>query len=152
MPREPLQAAVHKRSELKAQIEVLQTQLAALDAWISMYHQLEGETPAREAPQSAEPALAIPVATELTSRWIRKYDRDQIAAQAREAILEAGRPLQRAPLLAALEKGGLQLGGKNKARNLGTIMWRVRDRFVSIEGHGYWPKDLPYPAVGYSPA
>jgi len=59
--------------------------------------------------------------------------------------------MTRTELLEALKESGVQLAGSDEARYLGTIMWRLRDEFINIEGHGYWPRDIPCEAVGYAP-
>src|SRR3954447_7273819 len=60
-----------------------------------------------------------------------------------EVLLEHGRPMTRNELVGAIEARGFPLAGKNKSKNLGTILWRFRNRFDNIEGRGYWPKDVP---------
>lgn len=44
---------------------------------------------------------------------------------------------------------GLKLPGTDKAKNIGTIMWRSNE-FDNVEGKGYWPKDAE-PWRGYDP-
>src|ERR1700712_3230338 len=56
----------------------------------------------------------------------------------RHMILFNGRPLSRSMLLKALSDNGTPIPGKDASKNLGTILWRLRERFVNIEGHGYW--------------
>lgn len=70
---------------------------------------------------------------------------------ARRLMLDNGRPMTRTELLEALKQNGVQLAGSDEARYLGTIMWRLRDEFINIEGRGYWPRDIPCEAVGYVP-
>jgi hypothetical protein len=41
--------------------------------------------------------------------------------------------------------------GDDKPRYIGTIMWRHKDRFVNLKGHGYWVADEPYEPAGYDP-
>jgi len=67
----------------------------------------------------------------------------KIATAAREAILAAGRPLKRGQLVRELERREIPLAGKDKSKNLGTILWRHESMFVSIPKLGYWPKDVP---------
>ena len=67
----------------------------------------------------------------------------EIANLARETLLDNGRPLKRGALVRAMERRGVTLVGSDKAKNLGTILWRHRDSFVNIDGHGYWPADVP---------
>lgn len=67
-----------------------------------------------------------------------------IAASARDILLQAGHPLNRGELAKALEEAGLVLGASDKAKYVGTIMWRHRDLYRQIEGQGYWPIDVGY--------
>jgi hypothetical protein len=143
-----LQTALRERDALKAQLAKIRKRIAALDALIATYDE-PSETPPFEAPECGiqpEPRLKKP-----GHPLEKKYDKVEIAAQARAAILELQRPMQRAQLLEALERRGIRIDGRNKPRNLGTIMWRLREQFVNIEG-GYWPIDVACPSVGYRPA
>lgn len=90
----------------------------------------------------------VPVSGELnTPRAGAGY----IAGEARIAILGHGRPMTRSQIVASLEARGISVGGVDKQRNMGTIMWRFRDKFVNIPHQGYWPADTPCPAVDYFP-
>ncbi|SDA18445.1 hypothetical protein SAMN02799622_02032 [Methylobacterium sp. UNC378MF] len=70
-----------------------------------------------------------------------------LANLARSEILRVGRPMTRGELVAAFEASGIPLAGKDKPKNIGTIMWRFRDEFLNVPGQGYWPKDVPNEAV-----
>lgn len=70
---------------------------------------------------------------------------DAIVAFAKAAIIEAGRPLTRSDLIPLIEAQGELVGGTDKARNLGTILWRSK-RFNST-GEGYWPQDVERPSA-----
>lgn len=39
---------------------------------------------------------------------------------------------------------------KDKPRYVGTILWRLSEQFVNLEGKGYWLRDQPY--AGHDPA
>ena len=67
----------------------------------------------------------------------------RLAAVAREIILEAGRPLTRSEIVAAMEARGIELVGADRVKNVGTILWRHRDEFENIPERGYWPKGVP---------
>lgn len=68
----------------------------------------------------------------------------EIIRFAKVAIKESGVPMTRTQLVSALESKGLTIGGTDKSKNMGTILWRS-GVFDNIEGHGYWPKDSrPY--------
>jgi len=73
-----------------------------------------------------------------------------IALAARDALLAANRPMDRGELVAELEKRGIPLAGKDKNKNLGTIIWRHPELFVRVGNLGYWVKDVEIPGV-YTP-
>lgn len=70
---------------------------------------------------------------------------------ARELLLARGRPMQSHPLLAAFHEIGRRVGGKDELRNLTTKLWRAQDEITKVPGAGYWPRDVPCPAVRYTP-
>ena len=47
-----------------------------------------------------------------------------------------------AELDARLEAEGFVLAGADKRKVLGTNIWRSQ-KFLHLEGKGYWPKDVP---------
>jgi len=62
-----------------------------------------------------------------------------------EAILrERKRPMPRGILVSEIERRGHVIPSRDKARYLGTILWRQSDRFESVDG-GYWLKGVPVP-------
>ncbi len=69
----------------------------------------------------------------------------------RRMLLFSGQPLSRSMLLKALSDNGTPIPGKDASKNLGTILWRLRERFVNIEGHGYWVVGVKMPHLGYDP-
>ena len=116
---------------------------------------LTQDAPAQMQPVAQDNAgtLAEPVGEEVPTE--RKRERNvlppaDIAAFARETLLAEGRPMKRGELVRAIEARGLPLAGRDKAKNLGTILWRHRRQFESLEGLGYWPSDVPLQGV-YTP-
>lgn len=78
--------------------------------------------------------------------------REELRPHIEALIREAGRPLTRGNLLRKLDQRGTPVGGKaDRAKNMGTIMWRLKDHFVNLPGYGYWLKEVPYPALQYDP-
>jgi hypothetical protein len=73
-----------------------------------------------------------------------------VVSVAREVLLEAGKPMKRGELVRAIEAKGIALTGKDKNKNLGTILWRHPELFVNLDELGYWPKDVPLEGV-YAP-
>ena len=55
-------------------------------------------------------------------------------------------------LLQKFHEKGRRIGGADEMRNLTTKVWRARDKITKIPGAGYWPVDVPCPAVSYVPA
>ena len=66
-------------------------------------------------------------------------------SMAEEEILAQGRPMTRSELVTALERRGVEMVAKDRAKNLGTILWRFSNRFENLPGEGYWPKSHPPP-------
>ncbi len=62
----------------------------------------------------------------------------------RRIIINEGRPMRRGELARRLEAEGFALPGGDKNKVLGTNIWRS-GRFRTIEGSGYWPKDVSLP-------
>jgi len=71
--------------------------------------------------------------------------REEMAPLIQRTLIEVGRPLVRSALLRELGKRGITIGGTVPTKNLGTLMWRLREHFVNIEGRGYWPAGLEVP-------
>ena len=76
---------------------------------------------------------------------------DEVLKEARAVLLENGKPLKRGNIVRAIEAKGMIVPGADKAKNLGTILWRAEHAFVSIEGYGYWPADIPIQGI-YKPS
>jgi hypothetical protein len=68
-----------------------------------------------------------------------------VVAEVVEMILvESRRPLTRGELAKELEARGVRLPAKDKAKYVGTILWRQSERFEN-DGDGYWLKGQPRP-------
>ena len=74
----------------------------------------------------------------------------EIAKIAREILLDNGRPMKRGELVDALARRNVPLAGKDKNKNLGTILWRHQTMFVALDNLGYWVKGVPLEGV-YTP-
>jgi hypothetical protein len=75
----------------------------------------------------------------------------EVISAARVILDNSSRPMSRSELLNELLKSGLNIDATDKAKYVGTILWRNGDVFVQIEGRGYWLKGKPFPETGYSP-
>lgn len=81
-----------------------------------------------------------------------KNDPREVAARVVAILREHGKPIQRGELVRKIEESGLPIHSKDKNKYLGTVLWRNRDTFVNIEGHGYWIKgmNVDVPPAGLS--
>jgi hypothetical protein len=94
---------------------------------------------------------AVPDGSPQEDRRVRgMVSPSDIAARVRLILLEANRPMKRGELVAELERLGIPLAGKDKNKNLGTILWRHPEQFVSLEKLGYWVRGVPLQGV-YTP-
>lgn len=82
----------------------------------------------------------------------RGYTKEMLKPHLRDVIKDANKPLSRSQLLRALDARRIPVGGSNRPKNMGTIMWRLSDDFVNLDGFGYWPREEPYAPAGYDPS
>lgn len=144
-------------TKAQKKIIALQSQIAELKRFIELHRSLDA-TPLREieAPVSALASLDADVDSEETDSsypHIHKHDRrrstrpTEIAETVERIIREVGRPMTRGDLVHALEKRDVKIPYGDKARYVGTIVWRHKGLFENIEGRGYWLRGEPVPSV-----
>jgi hypothetical protein len=136
---EVIDRLVRRRAELRAEIAKLDQVIEGLTALSDVI----GNDDAAVASVEAKP--------EMTAREGQRergvLPPEEIVRFARNALLKNGRPLKRGALVRVLEAEGVPLAGKDKAKNLGTILWRNLDQFVSLDKLGYWPRDISIKGV-----
>jgi hypothetical protein len=71
----------------------------------------------------------------------------EILSEVRRIIVGESRPMSRGELVRRLEAEGYMLDGRDKSKVLGTNIWRS-EQFMHVQGHGYWPSDIPLPRRG----
>lgn len=128
--RDLLSKALKRQGELRSEFEALQN-------LISHYQKhLSGVSSSSEE----QPSLDLgPSSVKVRSAYVAR-----LMEETKRLILEARRPLKRGELVRLLERDGLPVEGTDKAKVLGTNLWRS-GQFEHIEGEGYWPRDLPRP-------
>lgn len=138
-----LEKAVRRRLELE-------NELVKLDEFIRMYRELQGTS--REPVDTggnfgpSPPTRAAAETSIESSGVIRPRGRPADFANIMETILkDEGHPMQRGEFVEEVEKRGHLIPSEDKPRYLGTILWRREDKFQSVEGRGYWLKDVPLP-------
>lgn len=120
--------------------EKLQEELARVEHYIRLHNELFGSDGDSSSPQSTGPE------PEQTRR--RRGKPAEIADAAEKAIRDAGRPLQRGELVGFIEGTGIEIHSDDKPRYIGTILWRQSERFVNVEGRGYWLVGVPLDGDG----
>lgn len=122
-------------------------EIAKLDTFIEMYERLNGVTPApRQNAQTEQSADPVVLAQPNVRRRVRGgTDADTLVEAMKSLLREAGQPMTRTELVNALETAGYPVGGADKSKNLGTIIWR--SKAFDNQGDGYWPKgdEAPMP-------
>lgn len=137
---ETLVKALKKRDKLRKQLE-------QVEQFIDLFQALFGEDGEGAGP--AFSALDTPSAPVKAAEPRRKRGNpSEIADAVEKVIRDMGQPLQRGDIVDMLEIEGHKIRSADKPRYIGTILWRNNDRFVNIEGRGYWLKDVPLPGAG----
>ena len=157
-------ANAHKRrSELRRELELV-------ESFISLYERFAEDVSSNQAslPLARTPVFAPPVAVQTESegasdaelhrdlkpanRPSRGLSREELRPLIAEELKAAGKPLTRGQILRRLDAKGIPVGGEaDRAKNMGTILWRLKDSFVNLPNLGYWLKDQAYPPAEYDP-
>jgi len=133
--------ALARRRELLVELDIL-------NDFIEAYEKLRGLRPVETSP------VTVGGSSDTSGRRGRPRNSatpSEIAELARTILIEHGEPMTRSQLAEAIESRGVALVAKDKAKNVGTILWRYRDQFLNVPGQGYWPKDAPNEELGYHP-
>ncbi|MCC3244838.1 hypothetical protein LG047_05820 [Methylocystis sp. WRRC1] len=146
-----LEVVKAQREQLAKGIESCDSAIATIEKGLSQAIQLR-ENIGPEFLETLE-GIYFPKLPEMTSKApmpAKELTPKEVADHARSALLDAKRPMKRGALVRELERRGVPLAGRDKNKNLGTILWRHADQFVSLPKLGYWVKDVPLEGV-YSP-
>jgi hypothetical protein len=129
--RELLAKALKRREELRLESEALES---LINAYSGLMHLQTDQTSSQMSLWSAQ-----------RSRRARTAYVAELMSVIRRIMVAEGKPLTRSELLRRLEAQGQVIEGGDKAKVLGTNIWRS-GQFQHIEGRGYWPSDLELPA------
>lgn len=114
--------ALRRRAEIQKELE-------EIDLFVKLHERFAGTNPEHVSQ----------IVQESDGIGTRVRGRPADFADYMETVLRgADMPLSRAALVTEVEKRGIEIPSTDKQRYLGTILWRHRDRFVNIEGKGYW--------------
>jgi hypothetical protein len=138
----------------------LQVELARVQQFLDLYVEFAGTNP-----EDLEAHLPVDKSVLEEARTLARFAHDgtiQLRVKQRGRPADFGRimaailkdmrrPLQRSEFVAEVETRGHVIPSEDKARYLGTILWRHRDEFVNIPDVGYWLKNEPCEAIHYVP-
>ena len=121
------------------QIKRSEAAIAKAERFITDYEEFSGEKTDRDAFLSGGNEKSNPHNPQerMANLVTRANNPKRIVDVAEKVIRDAGRPIQRGDLVAAIEATGLEIFSEDKPRYIGTLLWRNKDRFENIEGEGY---------------
>lgn len=128
----------NKRSELTKQIARIDEMLARYDEITRTIEEMVDGVVA-SAPEETTTVNADIPHISIGKRGPSGSSPDEIVQEAKRALQAAERPMTRYELVEAVEAAGLTVGGVDKGRNMGTILWRSKQ--FKNTGDGYWPLD-----------
>lgn len=143
--QEMIERLQKKRAELIKEAVRLES---AIDALRSTAYLFGEDVDAASA--MVEDEFKIDVGIDTGTRSSTVLQPEDVARLARRTLIENGRPAKRGALVRLMESKGIPLTGVDKAKNLGTILWRFNNLFVNLDGFGYWPRDMKYSEI-YDP-
>ncbi|MCJ2077651.1 hypothetical protein MKK68_18685 [Methylobacterium sp. E-016] len=167
-----LRNAMLERDRLAAEINQIQQRVHDLksrhrevDDWISAWHSFAGTQSGDGEPiasvQEQEQNIQdldrsnSPEETKESARATGNPKKEFVAAESLRIISEAGKPLTRSELFAALKERSIIINGRDPEQVLSTMLWRAqRDgaKIVRLKSGGYWLADHPHFESAYNPA
>lgn len=125
--------------EVKLRRDKLKLELQALEEFIVKYE--------RAQDFGVQPDEKTDLFSGVLTRKAKAGLVEKQLAVARQAMIDASRPLNRREIYEAVSRAGLEVIGTDKLKVLGTNVWRS-GKFVRVDKVGYWPDDVPLP-MGY---
>lgn len=132
--RDILDKALRRREELRVESE-------ALDLLIRTYRDVLGVRSDVPSGPEVQPDLY----RGMSQRAVHAARVAEMVDAARRIIIAERRPMKRGEIVKRLEAQGFDIVGSDKNKVFGTNLWRS-EKFVAIEGRGYWPKDVELPS------
>jgi hypothetical protein len=140
-----------REASAKGRLDELRAELEGIQKLVRALEDLESTTPPEVLNLIAQNVAANIALTKTTTLNPNAASPEVIASAARAALLDAMRPMKRGELVRELEARGIILTGRDKNKNLGTILWRKPKMFVHLDKLGYWLTDRELPQI-YKPA
>lgn len=147
------QSLQDRKRELLAELASIDDRLGQIERFVKDWHYFAEDGVEQNANTQPVDNSTQGVEPEREARPTRRNSsKEDVAATAREIILERGEPVSRKDLFRTLVDRGFIIQGKDPDMVLSTMLWRMRDQIVRVKGGGYWPADIPHPPSGYDPA
>lgn len=140
----------------KKRLSELQRQAAEIERFLQLYEAFESGTDVDQGDMPSHRENAQFIGNFSTETSVDKPVKNarrrgprptEIVKIMERLIREAGRPLTRGEIIAALEHRAVQVPGADKPRYIGTIAWRNKSIFMNVEGLGYWLRREPLPVA-----
>ena len=135
-----------KISAAEVQIKEWRATMTRAERFIADWEEFSGQ----KAPAVA--TNSEPVPRTASGGKPKNPKKEEVAAVAREILLQNGRPMSRDDLFEALTFRGVIIHGTNPPVVLQTMLWRMSGEITHLKGFGYWPKDVPCEVAFYDPA
>jgi hypothetical protein len=134
--------AYHNAVKRKKQLEA---ELSEVETFLSLYPKFSAIAVDDAPPIDSKRVDATPAAqsSEPPNLDRRRGNPDQIASLVEKILISHNRPMTRGEIADEIERMGVRLPAQDKAKYVGTILWRKRALFKNHEGKGYWIKGLP---------
>lgn len=146
------------RNALRRRAELLK-EIKEIDGFLEMYRRYSGTKVGETETLFGQGSIALDQSTSVVpdavepapTRKKRRGNPDVIASAVERIIRDSGHPMVRSAIAEALEARGIEIPSNDKARYVGTVLWRQSDRFVNLNKEGYWIKGVPHEDAGYDP-
>jgi hypothetical protein len=116
----------------------LERELREIAQFLKMHKRFAGrESPATKTLPEAPPTPPM-------EKVKRRGRPDELASIMEGILMRYGAPMTRSLLADAVEEAGHTIPSDDKARYLGTILWRRHDKFYNTDT-GYWLKGVKIP-------
>lgn len=122
--------------EARLQRDKLKLELQALDQFILNYERAQGV--------GVQPSENVDLFSGAMTRKGKAGLVEKHLEIARNAMINANRPLNRREIYDAVVQAGLDVVGGDKLKVLGTNVWRS-GKFKRVARQGYWPADIQLP-------
>ncbi len=117
----------------------LQQEIKELDAFIAKYEELSGNKIQQDDLLAVPDSVINPHDSLSGSGKIvkRRNNIKKLLDITERLIRESGRPMTRGEIVDGMDRLNITIHSKDKAKYIGTLLWRNDTRFVAVEGEGY---------------